>query len=207
MFGITSLWVFLAMVAVMAVGYYRFSSKAKKPFEIISGITGFFDAIHTKIEETIAYIKTLSKSLADLHERISKVLESFGLAQSEREAVEQRLKQHLTDLVDQRIAEIKEGLDKQTERIFHGLDMHRKVLLTEVTSALTPPEPAVQQAGTEPSKDATEVRPFTAASELAEPPKVDPSQGGGVGFAPDPFAKTDESVKTPAAAKGRARKK
>lgn len=188
MFGLNSLWVFLVLAAVMVVGYYRFSAKAKKPFEIITGITGFFDDIHRKVEEVIAYIKTLSKYHLDLHERISGILDLFSSAQTERAAVEQRLKQHLTDLVDQRFAELKEGLDKQTERIFHGLDMHRKVLLSEVTSALTPPEPVVQQLTPEPSKD-TEATPFKAATELAEAPKVDLAQAGQTGFVPEPEVK------------------
>lgn len=188
MFGLNSLWVFLVLVAVMVVGYYRFSAKTKKPFEIITGITGFFDDVHRKVEEVVAYIKTLQKYHLDLHERISSVFALFDNAQSERSAVEQRLKQHLTDLVDQRFAELREGLDKQTEQIFHGLDMHRKVLLTEVSKALIPPEPVVQQLTPEPSKD-TEASPFKAATELAETPKVDLTQGGQTGFAPEPETK------------------
>lgn len=187
----TLLWVALLLVAVLVVGYFLLTGKQKGPFEIINNISVFFDELKEKVEKLIAQFQSLSKYIIDLHERISSILELFKTAEQQRAAVEERLKQHLTDHVDKRFDALKAGLDQHTERVFSALDMQRKVLVTEV------------------SKSIENSAPFIAAKTLAEPPKVDLDKAGGPpGYVADPELKGSEPVAKAAPAKaGRGRKK
>lgn len=207
----TLLWVALLLVAVLVVGYFLLTGKQKGPFEIINNISVFFDELKEKVENLIAQFQSLSKYIINLHERISSILELFKTAEQQRAAVEERLKQHLTDHVDKRFDALVAGLDQHTERVFNALDMQRKVLVTELTKTVQTSAGSHLLSTLEAIQSVKEAvsSPLVSPDTLAEPPKVDLDKAGGPpGYVADPELKGSEPVAKAAPAKaGRGRKK
>ena len=166
----TLLWAVALLIAFGGVGYFLLANKQKGPFEIINNLTGFFDEIKTKIDELFLSIKSIAKYLSELQERISGIFDLFQSAEQQRAAVEARIKEHLTEHVNTKIDELKAGLDKQTERIFSGLDLQKQIIVTELTKSLAVAVPfsaPIEQPSivddpkpenVEPSTDATAVK-------------------------------------------------